>query len=60
MIKAFSTHAVRVSKAEGAVGAGRASGQSQATVPAVSGGRLGDEDPAEAAHSLDGRGKQPD
>jgi len=52
-------HAVRVSKNDGAVGAGRACGQSQASVSAVSGERLGDEDPAEAVHSLDGRSEQP-
>jgi len=47
--------AVRVSAIDGDAGAGRRGGQSQASIPAVSRGRLGDEDSAAAADPLEWR-----
>src|SRR5215470_382954 len=47
-------HAVRLPTADGDAGAGRSDGQSQARVPAVSGGRIGDEDSAPTANPLGG------
>src|SRR5947208_6094996 len=51
-------HAVRVSSADGAAGARRSSGQSQARVPAVPRRRTGDEDSTAAADPLEWRGSE--
>ena len=48
-------HAVRVSSADGAAGARRSSGQSQARVPAVPRRRIGDEDSTAASDPLEWR-----
>ena len=50
-------HAVRLSPADGDAGARRDAGQSQAGVPAVSRGRIGDEDSATTADPLEWRGR---
>src|SRR5213076_137117 len=51
-------HALRLSAAHGHVGAGRNTGQPQANVPAVSRGRIGDEDSTAPADPLEGGGDQ--
>src|SRR4030081_563105 len=49
-------HAIWLSAIDGDAVAGRNGGQSQARVPAVPGGRLGDEDSATTADPLEWRG----
>jgi hypothetical protein len=51
---AAQPHAVRVSATDGDAGAGRDAGQSQAGVPAVRRGRVGDADSATTADPLEG------
>src|SRR5579859_4278253 len=47
------TNAVRVSPADGVIGAGRDNSQQQTSVPTVSGRRISHEDPAASVDSLD-------
>src|ERR1700693_3767811 len=53
------THAVRLSATDGDAAARRDTGQSQAGVPAVSRGRIGNEDSAAAADPLEWRNNKP-